>query len=80
MSIKDHIAQNPYTQLHGLAKAIEYVMGIGVENIRDHVMNVTQRLMEELSGMGAQLLTPFSREQRAGIVTARFDAWTTTGL
>jgi len=63
----------PYTQLHGLAKAIEYVMEIGVENIRDHVMNVTQRLMEELSRMGAQLLTPFSREQRAGIVTARFD-------
>jgi len=63
----------PYTPIYGLTKAIEYILGLGVENIRDHVMNLTQKLIDELNGLGAQILTPLNREQRAGIVSARFD-------
>ncbi|MBC7091377.1 MAG: aminotransferase class V-fold PLP-dependent enzyme [Nitrososphaeria archaeon] len=63
----------PYTPIYGLTKAIEYIMSIGIENIREHVMNLTQKLIDGLNDLGAQILTPSNREQRAGIVSARFD-------
>ncbi|MEM0385180.1 MAG: aminotransferase class V-fold PLP-dependent enzyme [Nitrososphaeria archaeon] len=63
----------PYTSIYGLTKAIEYVKDIGVENIESYVMKITEKLMEKLNDLGAQILTPYDREKRAGIVTVRFD-------
>ncbi len=63
----------PYTPIYGLTKAIEYIMDLEVENIRNYVMNITQKLMEKLNDLGAQTLTPFNQEQRAGIVAVRFE-------
>jgi selenocysteine lyase/cysteine desulfurase len=63
----------PYTPVYGLTKAIEYIIGLGVENIRDYVMDLTRKLIDGLNDLGAQILTPLNREQRAGIVSARFD-------
>ncbi|MEM2506748.1 MAG: aminotransferase class V-fold PLP-dependent enzyme [Nitrososphaeria archaeon] len=63
----------PYTSIYGLTKAIEYVEDIGVENIESYVMKITEKLMEKLNDFGAQILTPYDREKRAGIVTVRFD-------
>lgn len=63
----------PYTPIYGLTKAIEYIMGLEVENIRNHVMNITQKLMDMLKDLEAQILTPFNQEKRAGIVTVRFE-------
>lgn len=63
----------PYTPIYGLTKAIEYIMSIGIENVREHVMNLTQKLIDGLNELRAQILTPSSREQRAGIVSARFE-------
>ncbi len=63
----------PYTPIYGLTRAIEYIMSLGIENIRDHVISLTQKLIDGLSDLGAKTLTPLNREQRAGIVAARFE-------
>ena len=53
----------------GFAAAAEYLDGIGVHAIRDHVAGLTDRALTALSGVtGMRIYGPLTRDQRAGIV------------
>ncbi|HKZ51748.1 MAG TPA: aminotransferase class V-fold PLP-dependent enzyme [Candidatus Acidoferrales bacterium] len=56
----------------GMAAAIDYLMAIGIERIREHNIALASRLMKGLEALGASILTPRGDSQRAGIVAARF--------
>jgi selenocysteine lyase/cysteine desulfurase len=56
----------------GMAAAIDYLMAIGIERIREHNLALASRLRKGLEALGASILTPRADSQRAGIVAARF--------
>jgi selenocysteine lyase/cysteine desulfurase len=55
-----------------LTAAVDYLLDLGVENVLEHDLALTAALREGLERLGAELLTPFEDERRAGIVIARF--------
>ncbi len=61
-----------YGSAIGMAKAIDYLMGIGVEAIRAHNLSLADRLWEGLEGLGGQVLSPPKAQERTSIITARF--------
>jgi cysteine desulfurase / selenocysteine lyase len=63
----------PYGAGLALGSAIDYLMDIGIDEIREHNLALTGQLIAGLDERGAHLLTPRPRDQRAGIVTARFE-------
>ncbi|MEM3403384.1 MAG: aminotransferase class V-fold PLP-dependent enzyme [Nitrososphaeria archaeon] len=63
----------PYSAIYGFTRSLKYISDLEVDNINNHVIGITQELMEGLKNLGANLFTPFNRHQRAGIVTAKFD-------
>jgi cysteine desulfurase/selenocysteine lyase len=52
--------------------AVDYLLGIGIENIQAHTQRLGSQLAAGLLRMGARLVTPFHEEQRAGILSAAF--------
>lgn len=56
----------------GLARAIEYVVSLGVERIAEHNRHLVDLLIEGVSGRGGQIVTPTDPAERASIVAARF--------
>jgi len=63
----------PYSAIYGFSRALKYILDLGVEEINNHVTDITQELMDGLKDLGAKFFTPFDRHRRAGIVTAKFD-------
>lgn len=61
-----------YGSAIGMAKAIDYLLEIGIQAIRDHNLSLADRLLEGLEALGAQLLSPRKAEERTSIITARF--------
>ena len=54
----------------GLAAAVEYLEGIGMEEVREHERRLTRLALELLSGVdGISLYGPGQADERAGIVT-----------
>ena len=43
-------------------ESLKYILRLGVDNIRDHVRSLTDRLMEELPGLGYPAITPKGNE------------------
>lgn len=55
--------------IFGLGAAVKLVLDIGPEYIFDKVFQITNRLMEGLEKLPGQILTPYDRSMRAGIVS-----------
>lgn len=58
--------------LHALHASLELILRIGPARIEPLVRHKVDTLMEGLSALGAELLTPMGADRRAGIVTFRF--------
>jgi cysteine desulfurase / selenocysteine lyase len=61
-----------YGSAVALGKALEYVLGLGVENVLVHDQALATRLADGLDRLGATVLTPRDDAHRGGIVTARY--------
>ena len=57
--------------LYGLRTSLALLLEVGIERIYAHVLDLTDRLLAGLDRLGAEVLTPRSRERRGGIVTCR---------
>lgn len=62
----------PWPSLVGLMESIQLLQEVGVANIEDHVLSLTDGLIASLVDRGYELITPIgSRAERSGIVTFR---------
>jgi selenocysteine lyase/cysteine desulfurase len=61
-----------YTAVVALGAAVDQVLKLRPDAILQHNLALTTRLIEGLTDLGAQLLTPPQDDRRAGTVTARF--------
>jgi cysteine desulfurase / selenocysteine lyase len=55
-----------------LGAAIEYFLGVGIDRVLAHDLELATRLRGGLEELGAEVLTPADDERRIGIVTARY--------
>jgi selenocysteine lyase/cysteine desulfurase len=53
----------------GLAESVGLINDIGIEQIAEHVLSLTDHLIEGLKRQGIQIVTPEERRYRSGIVT-----------
>ena len=61
---------NPnYLGLWVLGRSVEFLAEVGLEHIEERVRQLTTYLMELLEQRGKKVLTPYSWEERAGIVS-----------
>lgn len=59
----------------GLGAAVGLINSLGMERIEAHIYELTDYLIKGLAQLGASIVTPLDRRNRAGIVTFRaFDA------
>ncbi len=59
----------------GLGASVKLINALGTERIEAHIYELTDYLIEGLAELGASIVTPLDRRNRAGIVTFRaFDA------
>jgi cysteine desulfurase/selenocysteine lyase len=56
----------------GLAKAIEYLLDIGIQQINSYNLVLADRLVEGLANLGAQFVSPSVENLNSSIVTVRF--------
>jgi selenocysteine lyase/cysteine desulfurase len=56
----------------GLAASLHLFNELGATTVQEHVLGLTDYLMERLPAVGARLVTPPERQHRSGIVTFRF--------
>ncbi len=54
--------------LYGLKAAIELLLEVGISNIKTHILQITENLIEGLEAKGYRVLTPTRNSERAGIV------------
>lgn len=57
----------------GLARSIEFLLGVGVERIHEHNQLLADRLVEGLSGLGVGVGSALGDAGRSSIVTARVE-------
>jgi cysteine desulfurase / selenocysteine lyase len=55
-----------------LTAAVDYLLGLGIEQALEHDLALAGELRDGLEGLGAEVLTPAEDDRRAGIVIARF--------
>jgi len=53
----------------GLAASLKLILDLGQQNIAEHVLGLTDRLITGLENLGVEIVTPRNRENRSGIVT-----------
>jgi selenocysteine lyase/cysteine desulfurase len=53
--------------------AVEYLLGIGIENIQTHIQQLGLQLASGLLRLGACVVTPLHPKQRAGILSVAFE-------
>ncbi len=56
----------------GLARAIEYLLELGIERILEHSLKLNDLLLDGVGQLGGKALTPLEKERRAGILSIRF--------
>jgi cysteine desulfurase/selenocysteine lyase len=61
----------PQLGIHALGAAIDLLLEIGVANIEQRVLEITDRLGVGLRARGAELVSPWERDARSGIVVFR---------
>ena len=64
----------------GLAKAIEFILSLGVDAVYAHDLELRGRLAEGLKQRGAQLLSPAYDNESSPIVSARFAGFSSRRL
>ena len=64
----------------GLARAVEFLLGIGPEAIFEHDMKLRERLASGLKLQGARLLGPSGQKESSPIVSARFPGFSSRAL
>lgn len=52
--------------------AVDYLLGVGVENVLMHTQALGRTLAEGLAELGARVVTPLDEQRRAAIVSAAF--------
>lgn len=61
-----------WPSLIGLMESVQLLQDVGVDNIEEHVLSLTDGLIASLADRGYELITPIgSRAERSGIVTFR---------
>ncbi len=58
----------------GLAESVAFINEIGIEKIADHVLCLTDYLIDSLHRHEIEIVTPLDRRYRSGIVTLTFDS------
>jgi cysteine desulfurase / selenocysteine lyase len=53
----------------GLAEAVGLINDIGMANVGQHVLSLTDYLIDALHGLNVRIVTPEEREHRSGIIT-----------
>ncbi len=66
--------------LYGLGTAIALLLEIGVPNIEQRVLDLTDRLINGLRAKGYHLLTPAGESERSGIVVFESDQYSSAEL
>lgn len=66
--------------LYGLNAAIELLLEVGIPNIEQRILDLTERLIEGLRSKSYRLLTPTGESERSGIVVFENDQWTSADL
>ena len=66
--------------LYGLGAAIELLLEIGIPNIEQRILGMTDRLIEGLCSKDYRLLTPTGESERSGIVVFESDRYTSADL
>ena len=61
--------QQPINKYASLKKEIEEILKIGLEKVKDHILNLTGVMIDGLNRIGYKVYTPLEREYRGGIVT-----------
>ena len=64
----------------GLAKAIEFICGRGIDAVYEHDLKLRNRLAEGLQQCGARLLSPVNDHALSPIVSARFEGFSSRRL
>lgn len=57
----------------GATAALRLILDVGIENIEGRILDLTDRLIEGVRGLGFKLQTPLDRECRSGIVNFLID-------
>lgn len=66
--------------LYGLSAAIELLLEVGVANIEQRILALTNRLIDGLRSKNYHLLTPIGESQRSGIVVFESNQYTSADL
>lgn len=53
----------------GLGASLDILLDIGIDNIREHILDLTDHLIGQLEERGIQYITPADRPERSGIVS-----------
>lgn len=61
----------PQLGIHALGAAIDIVLEVGVDRIRDRLFALADRLVAGLRVLGAEIVSPWGNEERSGIVVFR---------
>ena len=62
--------------LYGLKAAIELLLDVGISNIKTHILQITENLIDGLETKGYRVITPTLNSERAGIVVFESDRHT----
>lgn len=60
----------------GLAKAVEYLRSVGMEDVEEHEKRLTAKLLEVLESVGARIYGPRDMKDRLGVVSFNLDGLT----
>lgn len=66
--------------IKGLEKSIEYLLGIGIENIFQHNLKLADILIEGLNELGVKIVSPLAQNERTSIVTCSLDGFDTAEI
>ena len=61
-----------YGSAVGLARSIDYLLGIGIQRVFNYNQYLTDLLIDGLSRRGAEIISPQREPERTAIVAARF--------
>jgi len=61
----------PFPVIYAMGAAVDYLNGIGMENIESRVLELTDYLIDGLEHKGYEVISPGLPEQRSGIVVFR---------
>lgn len=69
----------PFPHIFAIGAAIDYISGIGLENIRKRIFSLNDFAIRELKRMDFEILSPLAPESRSGILVFRVknsEEWT----